>query len=146
MAMTENIIKVRRENNIKRDDLINRLMEMVEEVKDDDNQNGVTEKMVLSNGGILMLAGFNTTSLTLSSLAYNLAQRPELQERIYQEICDNISSIDDIDHQTVTRLTYLDATLKETLRLYPSACRNLRTCSSDVTIKGRDRYEKKSWN
>ena len=63
---------------------------------------------------------FYFSSNTLSTLCYNLAKDPNIQEKIYEEIC---SALDEnggiLDHETTTKFEYMEAAIEEDLRLYP---------------------------
>ena len=66
----------------------------------------------------LIFAATDTTSSALSRIFYLLAQHPDVQNRIRQEIrtvkeaASNVMSYDDYE-----ALTYMDAVIRETLRL-----------------------------
>ena len=47
---------------------------------------GLTYEEILGQCFILMAAGFDTTSNTLSFLLYNLAVSPKCQDKLYEEI------------------------------------------------------------
>ena len=49
---------------------------------------GLSHEEVLSNLFLFLLAGYDTTSGTLSFLLYNLAVHPDIQEKLAQEIED----------------------------------------------------------
>ncbi|PCH34872.1 cytochrome P450 [Wolfiporia cocos MD-104 SS10] len=63
------------------------------------------------------IAGHETTTLTLGYSILELARRPKIQERLREELMafPGEPTYDDYS----SRLPYLDAVLKETLRLYP---------------------------
>ena len=46
----------------------------------------LTDKEILSQAILFLLAGYDTTSNTLSFLAYNLAMNPEYQDKLCEEI------------------------------------------------------------
>ena len=60
---------------------------------------------------------------------------PEVQEKIVEEIRDNIGS-DDITHESISTLEYLEACIMETLRLCPTAMEHDRTCVNDCIVNG----------
>ncbi len=83
-------------------------------------------------------AGFETSSNTLSTLTYNLATHPEVQERIRQEL-ENLlkdSSSDSIDTDLVSNMTYLDAAITENMRMYPPVTKINRECLEDAKVGG----------
>ena len=73
--------------------------------------------------------------MTLGSLIYHLAIYPDIQERIIEEIMDNIGS-DEITHENISHLEYLEACIMETLRVNPPASENIRTCVNDCIVNG----------
>lgn len=67
-----------------------------------------------------MFEGFDTTSMGLTFSLMNLSLYPEMQERCYQEIIENIDDFENLDISQLNKLKYLERFLKETMRLYPS--------------------------
>ena len=59
---------------------------------------------------------------------------PDIQEKIYEEICDTISMEDSIDHENINQLIYLEAAIEENLRMFPPVTRLDRQCNSDATV------------
>lgn len=53
----------------------------------------MTSKEILSNALVFFFAGYETTAATLSFLCYELAQNPDIQEKVLQEILDNIGEV-----------------------------------------------------
>lgn len=78
-------------------------------------------------------AGFDTTSSTLLSVLYLIGLHPQVQQKAYEEVIEVLGSDEDnstIDSETVSRLKYLDACIKESLRLFttvPIITRHLRS-------------------
>ena len=121
-------------------DFIGKLIELVNELKGSPggvSHHGTSEKAVVAQGAIFLLAGFETTSKSLSVLTYMLAKHPEVQQRIYEEILENMSCVEDIQYETVQNLKYMEAAMQENLRMHPPVPKNQRLCTSDVTINGR---------
>jgi cytochrome P450 len=71
----------------------------------------------------LLLAGHETTAAALGWTLYELARRPDLQHRAYQAAVDN----DD---------KYLEAALKESMRLHPVIAGTARKLTRDQVIGG----------
>lgn len=120
-------------------DFMDRLRTMLKTIRSSPGktlEGGVTEEMVIAQGIIFLQGGFETTSTTLSLLCHALATNPEAQEMCRTEIIDTVQNIDDIGHEDIKELPYLEACIKETLRLYPILIRNSRLCTSDAVVKG----------
>uniref|UniRef100_A0A8C6TA73 Cytochrome P450, family 27, subfamily A, polypeptide 7 n=1 Tax=Neogobius melanostomus TaxID=47308 RepID=A0A8C6TA73_9GOBI len=126
--------------------LIDRKLEQIERRVDDREQvQGEYLTYLLSNtdmslqdvyGSVaeLLLAGVDTTSNTLTWALHLLSLNPEAQDRLHREV----SQIQpDPPAEEITRLPYLKATIKETLRMYPVVPLNARVFSEkDVVIAG----------
>ena len=73
-----------------------------------------------------VLAGRDTTSVTLAWFMYEMCRHPEMVEKIYQEGIDvagkhiDFESMTDLlTHDNLSRMHYLHAALSESLRLHP---------------------------
>ncbi|KAF9259693.1 cytochrome P450, partial [Marasmius fiardii PR-910] len=66
---------------------------------------------------LILVAGQETTANVIAWALYELAKRPTWQDQIREEILEaqNVDTTSDLD-----RMKYLNAHIKETLRLYPS--------------------------
>ena len=87
--------------------------------------------------------GFNGPSITGAWLAYVLATRPDVEERLIAEI-DSITSGDpeyDLQYDDLMAMTYTTQVIKETLRIYPPMPVTIRRCLEDGLL-GRYRIRK----
>ncbi|MDH3685264.1 MAG: cytochrome P450 [Myxococcales bacterium] len=89
----------------------------------------VTDHMIF-----LMMAAHDTTTSTLTSLAYELARHPEWQERAREE-CLGLGS-GPLDFETAGQLEQLGWILKETLRRYPPLPVIPRICTEPFEFGG----------
>ena len=70
-------MKDRDEKNIIRGDFIDKLREIAK-----NPQETIDRKIITAQGITFFAAGFETTSNTLSTLTYNLAIHPDIQEKV----------------------------------------------------------------
>ena len=87
--------------------------------------------------------GFNGPSITGAWLAYVLATRPDVEEKLIAEI-DGITSGDpdyDLQYDDLMKLTYTTQVIKETLRIYPPQPVTIRRSLKDGML-GRYRIRK----
>ncbi|RDX91408.1 Cytochrome P450 82A3, partial [Mucuna pruriens] len=85
----------------------------------------------------LILGGTDSTSTTLTWAMCLLLRNPIILERVKEEINAQIGKDRCIDESDVNKLVYLQATVKETLRLYPPATLSTpREFTQNCTIGG----------
>jgi cytochrome P450 len=103
--------------------------------RDPDTGATMSDKQLLDETKSLVLAGHETTSLTLSWAFYLLARHPEVEARLVEEatrvLGDRAPSMEDIPRLTFARRVFL-----ETMRLYPPVPALTRTAAATDSIDG----------
>lgn len=86
----------------------------------------------------LILVGIDTISMAVCSILYQLATRPEEQEKIYQELVRIFPdpNTDKLCAKSLEQMHYSRAFVKEVLRLYSTVIGNGRTLQQDTVICG----------
>ncbi|KLO10267.1 cytochrome P450 [Schizopora paradoxa] len=79
----------------------------------------------------LILAGYETTSITMTWALIELSRHPEKQERLRKELMESFSARDPTHDDFTSGLHYLDSVLRETLRLHPPVTQLIRTAEED---------------
>ena len=79
---------------------------------------GVSEREVRDEVATLFVAGHDTTSAALAWLWFALAQNPEAERRVLQDVDD--LGPGPVTHADLPRLKYLEMVVKEAMRLYPA--------------------------
>ncbi|KAF2173799.1 hypothetical protein M409DRAFT_16070 [Zasmidium cellare ATCC 36951] len=82
----------------------------------------------------VLLAGRDTTAVTLSWLFYELSNHPQVVEKLRQEIIDRVGLDRVPTYDDLKSMRYLQHTLSETLRLYPVVPYNVRVALQDTTL------------
>ncbi|KAI0203333.1 cytochrome P450 [Astrocystis sublimbata] len=72
-----------------------------------------------NNAELFMTAGSETTASLLTGLTYYLLKSPEKFEILKSEVRDTFKCNADITFEALTRMEYLNACIKEGLRVYP---------------------------
>lgn len=81
----------------------------------------------------VLLAGRDTTAVTLSWLFYELSRHPEVVQRLRQEILKFVGTDGKPTYADLKGMRYLQHTLNETLRLYPVYVPHATTVANAVT-------------
>jgi cytochrome P450 len=124
------IIKQRRAEEDYGDDLLGRLL-----AARDDDGTGMTDDQVRDEVATIFLAGHETTALSLSFAMLLLAEHPEVQARVRAEV-DTVLGDRDATMEDVRRLPYVEAVLKESMRVLPPVYMFGREALEDVEIAG----------
>ncbi len=97
------------------------------------------ELMMTSGGLTLFMAGFDTSSTTLSVLLAYLCKHEKVQERLAREIREAVGKNrgEELDYGQIQGLPYLDMVIHETLRLYFSGFLE-RECVKDYKLPNSD--------
>jgi cytochrome P450 len=91
----------------------------------DDDGNSMSDQQLRDEVITLLLAGHETTALNLSWTWYLLAQHPQIEEKLHEEL-DAVLAGRPPSAADLPRLPYTDRVIRETLRLYPPAWRIFR--------------------
>ncbi|NWW77831.1 C340 protein, partial [Climacteris rufus] len=96
----------------------------------------LSDEEVLAQALIFVFAGYETTSSSLSYIAYSLATHPDVQQRLQDEVDAHLPSKAAPTYSTITQMEYLDMVVNESLRLYPAGGRLERVCKRTVELSG----------
>ncbi|XP_056421985.1 cytochrome P450 3A9-like isoform X2 [Hyla sarda] len=99
-------------------------------------QKALTDEEITAQSIIFLLAGFETTSMTLTNVFYNLATHPDVQKKLQEEIDSHLSDKASPTYDILKQMEYLDMVIQETLRMYPPAGRLERVSKQTVEING----------
>ncbi|KAJ7501754.1 cytochrome P450 [Mycena galericulata] len=78
----------------------------------------LTDAELVSSTSTILFAATDTTSSSLNRMFHLLAMHPNVQDKLRAEI---LSAPTELDHDALVALPYLDAVVREVLRLYPPA-------------------------
>ncbi|MGB5960547.1 MAG: cytochrome P450 [Coleofasciculaceae cyanobacterium] len=125
------IINQRRSSGESPGDLLSMLME----ARDQDDNSQMNDKQLRDELITLIIAGHETTSNTLSWTWMLLAQYPEVQAKLLDEI-DTVLEGRTPTVADLPRLRYADLVIKESMRLYPAVPTIGREATKDCEIGG----------
>jgi len=163
--MIVNSMNARKKSKERRNDIIDLMLDCLKEDEpvdkegeDTDNQFEQDRKFSHSKKGakcsedevvatalVLLIAGYDTTGMTLTYLAYAMSKNPEIQQKLQEEVDqafeDNNGELP--DYNVIQSLPYIDMVLHETLRKFNPVSLNTRSCTQEYRIAGTDLTLKK---
>lgn len=81
-----------------------------------EKEGGLGRQAIMSSAQGYIVAGSDTTAVTMTYLIYSVCKDPMIQERLVQELK---SLPEDFDDKDCRGLTFLNQVINETLRTYP---------------------------
>ncbi|CZR63463.1 related to isotrichodermin C-15 hydroxylase (cytochrome P-450 monooxygenase CYP65A1) [Phialocephala subalpina] len=85
----------------------------------DDEKGGVSTEEIISNAGLFIVAGSETSATLLSGMFFYLLKNPDYMTKLKEEVRSSFTNTEDMTFASQTRLPYLQACIEETLRIYP---------------------------
>ena len=110
------------------------LLSMLMAARDEDGTR-MSDKQLRDEVLTFLLAGHETTALTLTWTWHLLAQHPEVEQKLHDEL-DRLLSGRLPQFSDLPALTYTERVIKESMRLYPPAWSLARTVVSDFELHG----------
>ena len=86
---------------------------------EEEGEHRLTREEMYANAGLFMVAGTETTATLLSGLTYLLLIHCQPMNKLVEELRSAFASSNDITMKNIAGLPYLNACIKEVLRLYP---------------------------
>jgi cytochrome P450 len=128
--IVDRIIRQRRASGEDTGDLLSMLM-----AARDEDGSGMTDRQLRDEILTFLLAGHETTAVSLSWTWYLLSQHPQVEQKLREEWTQVLGGraprLEDLP-----RLPYTDKVVKESMRLYPPAWSLARTVTKEVELGG----------
>ena len=133
---SEIVCKRRQQGLVGRKDLLHAMFTAQEE----NTATGIsklTNDEIIAQAVVFLLAGFETTNSTLTSIVYNLVLNPDIQEKLYSEITATMAANPGMPlYDLIHNIEYLQCVINEAQRLIPPGYMPLRECSQSCNING----------
>ncbi|XP_050697046.1 cytochrome P450 3A11-like [Eriocheir sinensis] len=127
----------KREEGGARGDFLDLMMEARREQRDPSAKTpkyALENKTVVANSLLFILAGYDTTTTTLSFVAFHLARHKTYQDQVRQELLALVKEHGTLTYQGVMEARMLDAVISESLRMNPPASATERVCTKEYRI------------
>ncbi|XP_047118281.1 probable cytochrome P450 6a14 [Schistocerca piceifrons] len=154
-SMVRETVKYREENNITRNDFMQLMIQLKNKGSVDGSKGGELKDAeadgdkrktchslselsiddVAAQAFVFFIAGFETSSTTMSFALHELAHHPDIQARLQDEIDSVLKQHDgQVTYEAINSMSYLDKVVAETLRLYPPIGGLTRECNAEYKI------------
>lgn len=139
--LVSKVIKMRENTASVKRDFMDLMIELRKEGKATKRINGVTleleinDQMIASQAFLFFVAGFEATSSSIGYILYELALHPEIQCRLYKEICtvsDKYKGV--LDFDALSDMTYFNMVFYEAVRKNANPFYISRVASRDYVI------------
>ncbi|KAG9122298.1 cytochrome P450-dit2 [Ceratobasidium sp. 392] len=101
----------------------------------EDSENYISHQEMVGHMNVFVFAGHETTSTAVSRILDVLAHHPQIQVKLREEIrLYDEEHKETINHDALLELPYLDAVVRETLRLYGPVAQLSRVNQKDTVI------------
>jgi cytochrome P450 len=124
------LIRHRRSNGQGADDLLSALLQA-----QDESGGGMRDEQLRDEVMTLLLAGHETTAVSLSWTWHLLAQHPEIEKKLWSELREVLHGRSPTT-QDLSKLPYTERVVKEVMRLYPPAWAIVRNSLEDCELGG----------
>ncbi|KAI2473941.1 hypothetical protein C4B38_000036 [Diabrotica virgifera virgifera] len=156
MGIVRSTIKFREQNNVYRRDFLHLMLQLknkgkVTEDKDfkpvdeglettrENDDNFLTFNEVAAQCFVFFIAGFETSSTTISFALLELSKNPEIQDKLREEIRSVLKKHNnEFTYDAIMEMKYLDKVVNETLRIHPPASAIARICNTDYKVPNTD--------
>jgi len=126
MNLCRQMVQQHKEQGIPHNDLLQCLIDL----------NMDMETALIPESFLFLIAGHETTATLLSWAVYLIAQHPEVEKKILEEIIQVIGPNGEPTADNIPSLEYIDCVIQETLRLYPPAVVTDREVSVETVLDG----------
>jgi cytochrome P450 family 6 len=142
--LVKDTVSYRENNNYTRKDFLQLLIDLKnnklaedEGYKHDGNTLSIEE--IAAQSFVFFIAGFETSSTTMTFALYELSKHPELQDKVREEVNTVLAKHEGkITYDAIQEMKYMDQVINETLRKYPAVPLLTRKCVRDYKIPGED--------
>ncbi len=125
-----NIINNRREQNLERVDFLAMFMDS----RDKETGEAMTDKELLDELMTLIIAGHETSAITLNWTWYFISKHPEVEQKVHHEVDANITVGVFPEFDELEKLPYIKQVVEEALRYYPPVWMFSRKAINDDSL------------
>ncbi|KAM7343736.1 cytochrome P450 6a2-like [Cochliomyia hominivorax] len=131
MNVVKQTVEYRERENVQKNDFMNLLIEL----KNRNDTEGLTIEEIAAQAFVFFLAGFETSSSTMGFALYEMAVNQDMQKKAREEINDVMKKYNnELTYEGIKELKYLQQILYETMRKYSIAALTMRKALTDYKV------------
>ncbi|XP_076760333.1 cytochrome P450 6j1-like [Xylocopa sonorina] len=130
--VTENL-EIRRKETTPRNDFIQLMIDL--------EKSGETLDIeaIAAHALSFYIDGYETSSITLSFIGYQLATHPDVQEKLRSEVKSTVEKHgNELTFEALKEMTYMDNVINESQRCYPALGFMSKLCTEEIELQGSD--------
>ncbi|XP_014487195.1 PREDICTED: cytochrome P450 9e2-like [Dinoponera quadriceps] len=133
-TLVTDIMEQRRTSGTQRNDFLQLMVEL-----DRAEGNKLDLEVLVSHTMSFFLDGYETSSITLSFVGFQLALNPEVQKKLRKEVMTVLTKHNGIlTYEALREMTYMDQVISESQRIIPAIGFMSRICTDEIELKGSD--------
>ncbi|XP_058459055.1 probable cytochrome P450 6a14 [Malaya genurostris] len=142
LKVVKDTVEYREKNNVQQNDFMSLLMQLKDPGPESDeskNQQGyLSIEEIAAQAFMFFLAGFETSSTTMSFCLYELSVNAKLQERARESVLLSIEKHGSMNYDAIRDMQFLEQCINESLRKYPPIASLPRTVTRNYPVPDSD--------
>ncbi|XP_033302114.1 probable cytochrome P450 28d1 [Bombus bifarius] len=130
-VVAENL-QIRRSESIPRKDFLQLMIDMEKAGEH------IAEEIVVAHAVSFYLDGIETSSVTMNYVGYDLAARPEIQEKVRNEVISTIEKHGGLTYEALKEMTYMNQVISESQRCHAALGFMHKVCTEEFELQGSD--------
>ncbi|XP_032690809.1 cytochrome P450 6a2-like, partial [Odontomachus brunneus] len=133
-STVKEVLRIRRQEIERRNDFL----QLMADLEKTEGQQ-IDEDLVTAHAFSFFADGYDTSSITLSFVVYQLARHPHIQQRLRDEVETVFDKYDgQLTYDSLKEMTYMDQVISESQRHYTSGGMFGKVCTEEFELKGSD--------